>query len=112
MAARIDDRTLMLRLVGGTMLLVGLLFGLLPVSVEVRGDDVSCGNAWFLRYDEGQALGDRLFDAAAGGRSGSQGQSKCKVEAGSRGTIGFVLGGIGAAALLGSMLIAPVRRDA
>lgn len=111
MAARIDDRTLMLRLVGGTMLLVGLLFGLLPVSVQVRGDDVSCGNAWFLAYDETRAGSDRLFGAMTGGSAESQGQSKCEVEAGARGTIGFILGGLGAAALLGSMLIAPVRRD-
>ena len=111
MAARIDDRTLMLRLVGGTMLLVGLVFGLLPVSVQVRGDDVSCGNAWFLAYDETKASADRIFDAMTGGRGESSGQSRCEVEAGSRGTIGFILGGLGAAALLGSVFVFPVRRD-
>jgi hypothetical protein len=106
-----SDRRKLLAIVGVALFAAGLLFGLLPVTTTAGGYDVSCGNAWFLEYDPMRASADRITDAMYGGRGEPQGQEKCETAAGSRGTIGFILAGLGAAALLGVLLVGARRSD-
>jgi hypothetical protein len=92
---------------GLAVLLLGLLLGLIPGSINTGASEITCGSPWVrdTTMTDAANRGAELGSALAGRESSSNYGQVCSDALGGRGVLGGVLTGVGVLALLGVALV-------